>query len=68
MLVLSRKRNESICIGDGITITVVEIRGEKVRLGIDAPRDVQVYRGEVQQKIDATNAAIARDQERVAHG
>jgi carbon storage regulator len=47
MLVLSRKKNESIVISDTITITVVEIRGDKVRLGIEAPRDVPVHRQEV---------------------
>ena len=47
MLVLSRKKNESIVINDNITITVVEIRGSKVRLGIDAPKEVPVHRREV---------------------
>lgn len=47
MLVLSRKKNESIIIDDRIVITVVEIRGDKVRLGINAPRDVPVHRSEV---------------------
>lgn len=47
MLVLSRKPNEQIVIGDGIVITVVEIRGDKVRLGVEAPRDVSVHRKEV---------------------
>ena len=44
MLVLSRKKNESIVINDNIMITIVEIRGDKVRLGIEAPRDVPVHR------------------------
>lgn len=47
MLVLSRKKNESIVIDDRIKITVVEIRGDKVRLGIEAPRDVPIHRSEV---------------------
>lgn len=47
MLVLSRKKNESIVINDDITIVVVEIRGDKVRLGIDAPKEVPVHRREV---------------------
>ena len=51
MLVLSRKKNESIIINDHITITVVEIRGDKVRLGIDAPKDVTVHRREVYEAI-----------------
>jgi carbon storage regulator len=47
MLVLSRKKDEKIVIGDSITIMVLEIRGDKVRLGIDAPREVSVHREEV---------------------
>ena len=47
MLVLSRKRNESIVINDNITITVVEVRGDRVRLGIQAPKEVPVHRLEV---------------------
>jgi len=51
MLVLSRKKNESIIINSDITITVVEIRGDKVRLGIVAPKDVPVHRQEVYEAI-----------------
>ena len=51
MLVLSRKKNESIVIRDDIIVTVVEVRGDKVRLGIDAPREVTVHRREVYEKI-----------------
>ncbi|MGQ9503758.1 MAG: carbon storage regulator CsrA [Thermogutta sp.] len=51
MLVLSRKKNESIVINDQITIVVVEIRGDKVRLGIEAPKDVPVHRREVYESI-----------------
>jgi carbon storage regulator len=47
MLVLSRKRDERIVIGDNIVITVVEVRGDKVRLGIEAPSEVPVHRQEV---------------------
>ncbi len=47
MLVLSRKRDERIVIGDNIVITIVEVRGDKVRLGIDAPAEVPVHRQEV---------------------
>lgn len=51
MLVLSRKPDEQIMIGDGIVITVVEIRGDKVRLGIQAPAEVSVHRQEVFQAL-----------------
>ncbi len=51
MLVLSRQRDESIIIGDNIVLTVVDIRGDKVRLGIDAPRSVPVHRQEVYEAI-----------------
>ena len=51
MLVLSRKKNESIVINDEITVTVVEIRGDKVRLGVVAPKEVPVHRQEVHDAI-----------------
>ncbi len=51
MLVLSRKKNESIVINNDITITVVEIRGDKVRLGIVAPKEVPVHRQEIFEAI-----------------
>jgi carbon storage regulator len=57
MLVLSRKKNESIVIDDNITIVVVEIRGDKVRLGIEAPKEVPVHRREVYDAIKR-NAAL----------
>jgi len=56
MLVLTRKKNEVIVIGDDIHITVIEIRGDKVRLGIDAPRDVTVHRAEVYEAIKREQA------------
>jgi len=59
MLVLSRKKNESIIINDNITVTVIEIRGDKVRLGIEAPKDVTVHRREVYEAIQ--NQAKERD-------
>ena len=55
MLVLSRHRDECIMIGDDVTITVVDIRGDKVRLGIDAPKDVPVHRQEVYDAIKREN-------------
>ena len=51
MLVLSRQRDESIIIGDNIVITVVDIRGDKVRLGIQAPTEIPVHRQEVYEAI-----------------
>jgi carbon storage regulator len=51
MLVLSRKKNESIIINENVVITVVDVRGDKVRIGIDAPRDVTVHRQEVLEAI-----------------
>jgi carbon storage regulator len=59
MLVLSRKKNESIVINDNITVTVVEIRGDKVRLGIVAPKDVPVHRQEVYDAIHGKDSSQA---------
>jgi len=59
MLVLSRKKNESIVINDDITIVVVEIRGDKVRLGVEAPKEVPVHRREVFDAIHLNEAAAA---------
>ena len=58
MLVLSRRRDESIMIGEEITITIVDIRGDKVRLGIDAPPSISVHREEVYQAIQNEDAAM----------
>jgi len=59
MLVLSRQRDETIMIGDDIEITVVDIRGDKVRLGITAPTSVPVHRKEVYEAIQRENRAAA---------
>ena len=59
MLVLSRKKNESIIINNDITVTVVEIRGDKVRLGIVAPKEVPVHRQEVFEAIHGKPGANA---------
>jgi carbon storage regulator len=59
MLVLSRKKNESIVINDDITIVVVEIRGDKVRLGVEAPKEVPVHRREVFDAIHRNEAAAS---------
>lgn len=59
MLVLSRHRDESIMIGDDIVITIVGIRGDKVRLGIDAPQEIPVHRQEVYDAIQRENAQAA---------
>ena len=61
MLVLSRKKNESIVINDEIKIVVVEIRGDKVRLGVEAPRDVPVHRQEVYDAILRGQASNGMD-------
>jgi carbon storage regulator len=60
MLVLSRQRDESIMIGDNIVITVVDIRGDKVRLGINAPVEVPVHRQEVYEAIQRENLRASR--------
>jgi carbon storage regulator len=62
MLVLSRQRDESIVIGDNIVITIVDIRGDKVRLGIEAPGEVPVHRQEVFEAIQRENRKPATPQ------
>lgn len=57
MLVLSRKKNESIVINDDITVVVVDIRGDKVRLGVEAPKEVPVHRQEVYEAIKRSEDA-----------
>jgi carbon storage regulator len=55
MLVLSRHRDESIIIGDEIKVTIIDIRGDKVRIGIEAPKEVSVHRSEVYEAIQREN-------------
>jgi carbon storage regulator len=62
MLVLSRHRDETIMIGDSIEITVVDIKGDKVRIGINAPREIQVHRKEVYDSIKRENTDASRVQ------
>ena len=59
MLVLTRKSNQSIMIGDEIEVSVLSVLGEKVRVGIQAPRDIPVYRKEVYLEIQQDDAAAA---------
>ena len=56
MLVLTRKPGQSIMIGDGVEVQVLSVAGEKVRLGITAPRDVSIFRNEVYDRIEGENA------------
>jgi carbon storage regulator len=58
MLVLSRREHERIKVGDSIVITVVRLAGDRVRLGIEAPSDVVVLRGELEQPPGVTRAAV----------
>jgi carbon storage regulator len=59
MLILSRKTNEKIMIGDDISVSIIEIRGDQVRIGVDAPKTVKVFRQEVFDAIRAENKAAA---------
>jgi carbon storage regulator len=65
MLVLTRKLNESIMIGDEVEVTIVEIKGDAIKLGINAPKTIKVHRKEIylaiqRENIDATKASIER--------
>ncbi len=62
MLVLSRRKDETIMIGDDIEITIVDVRGDTVRLGIQAPRSVSVHRKEIYNAIQAENIAAAQQE------
>lgn len=59
MLVLTRRAGESIVIGDDVRVVVLDVRGDTVRLGIEAPRSVQVHRAEVYAEVQAANAAAS---------
>ncbi|MGN6331585.1 MAG: carbon storage regulator CsrA [Motilibacteraceae bacterium] len=59
MLVLSRRAGESIVVGDDVVVTVLEVRSDVVRIGIDAPRSVRVHREEVYRELQAANQAAA---------
>jgi len=62
MLVLSRQRDESIMIGDNVVVTIVDIRGDKVRLGIEAPSEIPVHRQEVYEAIQRENSRASQVQ------
>ncbi len=59
MLVLSRRENERIKLGDSITVTIIRVTGDRVRLGIDAPADVLVLRGELEQPVASAESQAA---------
>jgi carbon storage regulator len=59
MLVLTRKPRQQIMIGDNIVINVVEVQGENVRIAIDAPKDIKIYRGEIYRAIQEENQKAA---------
>ena len=61
MLVLSRRKDESIMIGDDVEITIVDIRGDKVRLGITAPKAIPVHRREIYEAIQREKSEKKRD-------
>jgi carbon storage regulator len=60
MLVLSRQRDESIIIGEKVVVTIVDIRGDKVRLGIEAPSEIPVHRQEVYEAIQRENRSFTK--------
>ncbi|RNM13142.1 carbon storage regulator CsrA [Nocardioides pocheonensis] len=63
MLVLSRRAGESVVIGEDVTITVLEVRGDVIRIGIDAPRSVAVHRAELLEQLETVNREAASPSE-----
>ncbi len=61
MLVLSRKKNQGIMIGDNIEITIIEVQGDQVRIGINAPKSISVYRKELYEEIQQENKKAAEN-------
>jgi carbon storage regulator len=68
MLVLSRQRDESIVIGENVVVTIVDIRGDKVRLGIEAPSEIPVHRQEVYEAIQRENRKAGELEPKEARG
>lgn len=65
MLVLTRRPGESIVVGENIVVTVIEIKGGQVRIGIDAPRDVDVYREEIYEQVKQENLSAVASAEQI---
>jgi carbon storage regulator len=63
MLILTRKVGESLMVGDDITVTVLGVKGNQVRIGVNAPRDVEVHREEIYNRIQEGNAKAEKEQE-----
>ena len=61
MLILTRRVGETLMIGNDVTVTVLGIKGSQVRLGINAPKDVEVHREEVYERVQAEKSAVARE-------
>ncbi|MCR5291156.1 MAG: carbon storage regulator CsrA [Treponema sp.] len=63
MLILSRKVDEKICIGSDIVITIIGLHGDQVKIGVEAPKDVKVFRKEIFEAIQTENKAAATDEQ-----
>jgi carbon storage regulator len=66
MLVLTRRPGQSVMVGDDVVVTVLEVRGDVIRLGIDAPRTIQVHREEVYRELQRANQEAARSSDDAA--